>query len=30
MLSEHAKRKTVMALDDVHALRKRGRTLYGY
>lgn len=28
--TEHAKRKTVMALDVVHALRKRGRTLYGY
>lgn len=28
--TEHAKRKTVMALDVVHALRKRGRMLYGY
>ncbi len=28
--TEHAKRKTVTALDVVHALRKRGRTLYGY
>jgi histone H4 len=27
---EHAKRKTVTALDVVHALRKRGRVLYGY
>ncbi len=28
--TEHAKRKTVTALDVVHALRKRGRMLYGY
>ena len=28
--TEHAKRKTVTALDVVHALRKRGRVLYGY
>lgn len=28
--TEHAKRKTVTALDIVQALRKRGRTLYGY
>lgn len=28
--SEHAKRKTLTALDVVHALKKRGRVLYGY
>jgi histone H4 len=28
--TEHAKRKTVTALDVVYALKKRGRTLYGY
>lgn len=28
--TEHAKRKTVTALDVVHALKKRGRVLYGY
>jgi len=28
--TEHAKRKTVTALDVVNALRKRGRVLYGY
>jgi histone H3/H4 len=28
--SEHAKRKTVTALDVVHALKRQGRTLYGY
>jgi histone H4 len=28
--TEHAKRKTVTALDVVHALKKRGRMLYGY
>jgi histone H4 len=28
--TEHAKRKTVTALDVVNALRKRGKTLYGY
>ncbi len=28
--TEHAKRRTVTALDVVHALRKRGRMLYGY
>ena len=28
--TEHAKRKTVTALDVVYALRKRGRILYGY
>ena len=27
---EHARRKTVTALDVVHALKRRGRTLYGY
>jgi len=28
--AEHGKRKTVTALDVVHALKKRGRMLYGY
>eukprot|EP01084_Bolivina_argentea_P288721 495602_1 len=28
--TEHAKRKTVTALDVVHALKKRGHMLYGY
>ena len=28
--SEHAKRRTVSALDVVQALKKRGRMLYGY
>ena len=28
--TEHAKRKTVTALEVVHALRKKGRLLYGY
>ena len=28
--SEHAKRKTVTALDVVHALKRRGKTLYGF
>ena len=28
--TEHAKRKTVSALDVVHALKKRGRMLYGF
>jgi histone H4 len=28
--TEHAKRKTVTALDVVNALRKRGKVLYGY
>ncbi|XP_070569732.1 histone H4-like [Ptychodera flava] len=28
--SEHAKRKTVTALDVVHAIRRQGRTLYGF
>ena len=28
--TEHGKRKTVTALDVVHALRKRCRILYGY
>ena len=28
--TEHAKRRTVMAVDVIHALRKRGRMLYGY
>ena len=27
---EHAARKTVSALDVVHALKKRGRMIYGY
>ena len=29
-LTEHAKRKTCSGSDVVQALRKRGRTLYGY
>ena len=29
-LAEHAKRKTVTAVDVVHSLKKRGRMLYGY
>ena len=28
--SEHANRKTVLTTDVVHALRRRGHTLYGY
>lgn len=28
--TEHAKRKTVTALDVVYALRRQGRTLYGF
>ena len=28
--TEHARRKTVTALDVVYALRRQGRTLYGY
>ena len=28
--TEHAKRRTVTALDVVHALRKRGKAIYGY
>ena len=28
--TEHAKRKTVTALDVVHSLKKRGKMLYGY
>ncbi len=28
--TEHARRRTVTALDVVHALKKQGRTLYGY
>ena len=28
--TEYARRKTVTALDVVHALRKRGKMLYGY
>ena len=28
--TEHAKRKTVTALDVVNALRKRGKVIYGY
>ena len=27
---EHAKRKTVTALDVVHALKRQGKTLYGF
>ncbi len=28
--TEHAKRKTVFAMDVVYALKRRGRTLYGF
>ena len=28
--TEHAKRKTVTALDAVYALKRQGRTLYGF
>merc|ERR1711861_56456 len=28
--SEHAKRKTVTAMDVVYALKRQGRTLYGF
>ena len=28
--TEHAKRKTVTAMDVVYALKRRGRTLYGF
>ena len=28
--SEHAQRKTVTAMDVVHALKRRGNTLYGF
>jgi len=28
--TEHAKRKTVISLDVVYALKRRGRTLYGF
>jgi histone H4 len=28
--TEHARRKTVTALDVVYALKRQGRTLYGY
>jgi histone H4 len=28
--TEHARRKTVTAMDVVHALRRHGRTLYGF
>ena len=28
--TEHAKRRTVMAVDVIHALRSKGRMLYGY
>ena len=28
--TEHAKRKTVTAMDVVYALKKQGRTLYGF
>lgn len=27
---EHARRKTVTSLDVVHAMKRQGRTLYGY
>nr|XP_023882056.1 histone H4-like [Quercus suber] len=28
--TEHARRKTVTAMDDVYALKRQGRTLYGF
>jgi len=28
--TEHARRKTVTALDVVHALKRQGRTLFGF
>ena len=28
--TEHARRKTVTAMDVVYALKRQGRTLYGY
>ena len=28
--TEHAKRKTVAAMDVIYALKRQGRTLYGY
>ena len=28
--TEHARRKTVTALDVVHALKRQGRTIYGF
>ena len=28
--TEHAKRKTVLATDVVYALKRQGRTLYGF
>ena len=28
--TEHAKRKTVTAVDMIHALKRQGRTLYGF
>ena len=28
--TDHAKRRTVTALDVVHALKRRGKTLYGF
>jgi histone H4 len=30
VFTEYANRRTVTALDVVHALKRRGRTLYGY
>lgn len=30
MYTEHARRKTVTAMDVVYALKRRGRTLYGF
>ena len=29
-VTEHAKRKTVTAMDIVYALKRQGRTLYGF
>lgn len=30
IFTEHARRKTVTALDVVHALKRQGRTIYGF
>jgi histone H4 len=30
VFTEHARRKTVSTLDVVHALKRQGRTLYGF
>jgi histone H4 len=30
IFAEHAKRKTITALDVIYALKRAGRSLYGY